>query len=60
MVVGSGMSRMSSCRACGVMIAADATTCRRCGAALNRNSVGMITVLLTALAIVTLFVLSIR
>ena len=54
------MGRMSSCRACGGMIAADAATCRRCGANLNRNSVGMIAVFLTALVIVALFVLSKR
>jgi hypothetical protein len=42
------------------MIAADAAACRRCGATLSRNSVGMITALLTALVIVTLFVLSKR
>jgi hypothetical protein len=42
------------------MIAADAAACRRCGATLNRNSIGMITVLLTALVIVALFVLSKR
>jgi hypothetical protein len=42
------------------MIAADAAACRRCGATLSRNSVGMITALLTALVIVTLLVLSKR
>jgi hypothetical protein len=42
------------------MIAADAAACRRCGATLSRNSVGVITVLLTALVIVTLFALSRR
>ena len=60
MVGESSMSRMSSCPACGGMIAADAVACRRCGAALNRNSAGMITALLMALVIVTLFVLSRR
>ena len=33
-----GMSRMTSCRACGCMIAASAATCPRCGAVLNRTS----------------------
>jgi hypothetical protein len=42
------------------MIAVNAAACRRCGANLNRNSVGVMTVLLTALVIAALFVLSRR
>jgi hypothetical protein len=45
------MSRMTSCRACGGMIAASATTCPRCGAILNRISiipVGLIIMLVIA------------
>jgi RNA polymerase subunit RPABC4/transcription elongation factor Spt4 len=35
------MSRMTSCRACGGMISADASRCPRCGAAiLNRTLIG--------------------
>ena len=33
------MSRMTSCRACGAMISADASTCPRCGASFNRTLV---------------------
>ena len=45
------MSRMTSCRACGGMIAASATTCPRCGAILNRISiipVGLVIMLVIA------------
>jgi hypothetical protein len=35
------MIRMTSCRACGGMISADASRCLRCGAAiLNRTLIG--------------------
>ena len=39
------------------MIASDATTCPRCGANFNRTGLGMMTVLLTVLAVVALFIL---
>jgi hypothetical protein len=42
------------------MIAATAASCPRCGANFRRNSVGILTVLLTALVIVTLAILSKR
>jgi RNA polymerase subunit RPABC4/transcription elongation factor Spt4 len=49
------MSRMTSCRACGGMIAANATTCPRCGAVLNRTSiipVGLVRILVIAVSYV--------
>jgi hypothetical protein len=54
------MSRMTSCRACGGIIAATAASCPRYGASFSRNSVCIMTVLLTALVIVTLAILSKR
>ena len=33
------MARMTSCKACGAMISADASICPRCGANFNRLSV---------------------
>jgi RNA polymerase subunit RPABC4/transcription elongation factor Spt4 len=53
------MSRMTSCRACGGMIAAGATTCPRCGAVLNRISIIPVG-LLVMLVIAVLYVLSQR
>ena len=52
-----GMSRMTSCRACGRMIAAGAITCTRCGAILNRISiipVGLVIMLVIAVLYVLL------
>ncbi len=51
---------MTSCRMCGGMIAAAGLSCPRCGASFGRNSVGVLTVLFTALVIVTLAILSKR
>jgi uncharacterized paraquat-inducible protein A len=53
------MGRMTSCRACGGMIAANATTCPRCGAILNRASVISVG-LVIMLVIAILYVLSQR
>jgi hypothetical protein len=53
------MSRMTTCRACGGMISANATTCPRCGAILNRMSVIPVG-LVIMLVIAVLFVLSQR
>ena len=53
----TGMSRMTSCRACGGMIAVSATTCPRCGAILNRTSmvpVGLVIMLVIAILYVLL------
>jgi hypothetical protein len=54
-----GMSRMTSCRACGGMIAAGAATCPRCGAILSRISIIPVG-LLVMLVIAVLYVLSQR
>ena len=53
------MSRMTSCPACGGMIADDATTCPRCGA--NFTSSSHVTIgLVIMLVISVLYVLSQR
>jgi uncharacterized paraquat-inducible protein A len=36
---GCVMARMTSCKACGAMISAEASLCPRCGAKLNRIAV---------------------
>ena len=36
---GCAMARMTSCKACGGMISADASICPRCGANFNRVAV---------------------
>jgi uncharacterized paraquat-inducible protein A len=53
------MSRMTSCRKCGGMIAASAINCPRCGAALSRTALLPIG-LVIMLVIAVLFVLSQR
>ncbi len=53
------MSGMTSCRACGAMIAEGASTCPRCGAALNRISIIPVG-LVVMLVIAVLYVLSQR
>jgi uncharacterized paraquat-inducible protein A len=53
------MSRMTSCRACGAMIAESAGTCPRCGTILSRTGVVPIG-LVMMLVIAVLFVLSQR
>jgi hypothetical protein len=55
----SSMSRMTSCRACGVMIAESAGTCPRGGTILNRTGVVPIGPVMM-LVIAVLFVLSQR
>ena len=53
------MSRMTSCRKCGGMIASSATNCPRCGAVLSRTALLPIG-LVIMLVIAVLFVLSRR
>ncbi len=53
------MSRMTSCRACGCMIAASAAACPRCGAILNRTSIIPLGLVIT-LVVAVLYVLSQR
>jgi uncharacterized paraquat-inducible protein A len=50
------MSIMTSCRACGAMISASASTCPRCGAVFNRSLVAPVGIALM-LAIAVLYAL---
>jgi predicted RNA-binding Zn-ribbon protein involved in translation (DUF1610 family) len=49
-------ARMTSCPACGAMISANASTCRRCGAVFNRTLVAPVGIA-TMLAIAVLYAL---
>ena len=50
------MVRMTSCRACGAIISADANTCPRCHTILSRTAVAPVG-LVALLAIAVLYVL---
>ena len=55
----ASLSRMTTCRKCGGMIAEGASTCPRCGAILNQTSVISVG-LVIMLVIAVLYVLSQR
>ena len=50
------MTIMTSCRACGAMISAEASACPRCGAIFNRTVVSRVGIAIM-LAIAVLYVL---